>query len=100
VKIIEEGPITKFVENVYKISFSAHQASKYGQETIYITERAVFRLNDSELVLEEIAPGIDIEKDIITKMDFIPKVKGSLKEMDKRLFMNSKMNIREELLNF
>jgi propionate CoA-transferase len=100
VKIIEDGPITKFVENVYKISFSAHQASKYGQEIIYITERAVFRLNDSELVLEEIAPGIDIEKDIVTKMDFIPKVKGSLKEMDKRLFMNSKMNIREELLNF
>ena len=100
VKIIEEGPITKFVENVYKISFSAHQASKYGQEIIYITERAVFRLNDSELVLEEIAPGIDIEKDIVTKMDFIPKVKGSLKEMDKRLFMDSKMNIREETFEF
>jgi propionate CoA-transferase len=100
VKIIEEGPITKFVENVYKISFSAHQASKYGQEIIYITERAVFRLNDSELILEEIAPGVEIEKDIVTKMDFIPKVKGSLKEMDKRLFVNSKMNIRDELLNF
>ena len=44
---------------------------------MYITERAVFRLIDSELILEEIAPGIDIEKDILSKMDFMPKVKGS-----------------------
>ena len=79
VKIIQDGPITKFVENVYKISFSAYQASKYGQEIMYITERAVFRLIDSELILEEIAPGIDIEKDIVSKMDFVPKVKGSAK---------------------
>ncbi len=77
IKIIQEGPITKFVENVYKISFSAHQASRYGQEIMYITERGVFRLSDSELVLEEIAPGIDIDKDIIAKMEFIPKIKIS-----------------------
>ena len=67
IKIIQDGPITKFVENVYKISFSANQASRYGQEIIYITERGVFRLIDSELVLEEIAPGIDIDKDILKK---------------------------------
>ena len=99
-EVLQEGPITKFVENVYKISFSAHQASRYGQEIIYITERGVFRLSETELVLEEVAPGIDIDKDIISKMDFIPKIKKQVKEMDERLFNKSKMNIREELMHF
>ena len=68
---------------------------------MYITERGVFRLIDSELVLEEISPGIDLEKDIIQKMDFIPKVKGSVKKMDARLFdIKSKMNIREDFVNY
>ena len=44
---------------------------------MYITERGVFRLSDSELILEEIAPGIDLDKDIISKMGFIPKIKIS-----------------------
>ena len=100
IKVIHDGPITKFVQNVYKISFSANQASRYGQEIIYITERGVFKLIDSELVLEEIAPGIDLDKDILQKMDFVPKINRSVKRMDKRLFdINSKMNIREDFVN-
>ena len=100
IKIVQDGPITKFVQNVYKISFSAHQASKYGQEIVYITERGIFKLIDSELVLEEIAPGIDLDKDILQKMDFIPKVSRSVKIMDKRLFeINSKMNIRKDFVD-
>lgn len=100
IEIIQEGPITKFVEDVYKISFSSHQASRYGQEIMYVTERGVFTLVDSELILEEIAPGIDLDKDILSKMGFIPKVKSSLKEMDERLFFKSKMNIREEIARY
>ena len=73
---------------------------RYGQEIMYITERGVFRLIDSELILEEIAPGIDLDKDIISKMDFIPKVNRSIKTMDERLFTKSKMNIREEILDY
>lgn len=96
-KIIEDGPITKFVQNVYKISFSASQALKYGQEIMYITERGVFRLDNAELVLEEIAPGIDIEKDIIAKMEFKPKISNEVKMMDWRLFGKSKMNIKNDL---
>jgi propionate CoA-transferase len=100
IKIVQDGSITKFVQNVYKISFSAHQASKYGQEIVYITERGIFKLIDSELVLEEIAPGIDLDKDILQKMDFIPKVSRSVKIMDKRLFeINSKMNIRKDFVD-
>lgn len=84
---------------MYKISFSGHQASKYGQEIVYITESAVFKLIDSELVLEEIAPGIDLDRDIISKMEFIPKIKGTIKEMDSILFDKSKMNIKRDLLD-
>jgi propionate CoA-transferase len=99
IKIIQEGSITKFVQDVYKISFSGHQASKYGQEIMYITERAVFKLIGSELVLEEIAPGIDLDRDIISKMEFVPKIKGTVEKMDSRLFDKSKMNIKRDLLD-
>jgi len=67
---------------------------------MYITERGVFKLSGKELVLEEVAPGIDIDKDIIAKMEFIPRMKKQVKEMDGRLFNKSKMNIREELKHF
>lgn len=97
IKVNKDGPITKFVNNVYKISFSGYQASKYGQEIVYITERAVFKLVGTELVLEEIAPGVDIEKDIIARMEFRPKMCKHIKEMDLRLFSKSIMNIKKEM---
>jgi propionate CoA-transferase len=97
IKILEDGPITKFVQDVYKISFSSYQASKYGQEIMYVTERAVFKLNGTELVLVETAPGIDIDKDILEKMDFKPQMATEIKEMDKRLFSKSAMNIKRDL---
>lgn len=102
IKILYDGPIAKFVENVYKISFSGYQAAKCGQEIMYVTERAVFRLDkkNNELVLEEIAPGIDIEKDVLSKMDFKPQISSEIKEMDIRLFGESAMNIRNDLKNF
>ena len=102
IKILYDGPIAKFVENVYKISFSGYQAAKCGQEIMYVTERAVFRLdkNNNELVLEEIAPGIDIEKDVLSKMNFKPQISSEIKEMDTRLFGKSAMNIRNDLKSF
>jgi propionate CoA-transferase len=100
IKILFDGPITKFVENVYKISFSGYQAAKCGQEIMYVTERAVFRLDKNELVLEEIAPGIDIEKDILSRMNFKPQISNEIKEMDIRLFGMSPMNIKNDLVDF
>lgn len=97
VKIVNDGPIPKFVESVYRIAFSGHQAAKYGQEILYITERGVFRLSNTEITLEEVAPGIDVDRDIISKMTFIPKVK-SIKKMDERIFNKTKMGIREDLM--
>ena len=97
-KILKDGQIPKFVENVYRIAFSAHQALKHGQEIRYITERGVFSLSNMEVTLEEVAPGIDVDKDIISKMNFIPKV-ASIRKMDDRIFRKTKMGIRADLMN-
>ncbi len=97
IRVLNEGPIPKFVENVYRIAFSGHQATKYGQEILYITERGVFGLSDGEVTLEEVAPGIDIDKDVISKMHFMPKINKSIRKMDERVFCKTKMGIREDL---
>ena len=97
IRILHDGTIPKFIESVFKVVFSGHQAIKYGQEILYITERAVFRLTESGIVLEEVAPGIDIDKDIISKMGFMPIV-GSTKEMDERIFNDGKMDVRDEIM--
>jgi propionate CoA-transferase len=97
--IISQDGHTKFVESVFKIIFSGQQAIKYDKEILYITERAFFRLTKEGLVLEEIAPGIDIEKNIKAKMDFAPIVSSSIKEMDERLFKVGKVGMREEIIN-
>jgi propionate CoA-transferase len=65
---------------------------------MYITERAVFRLTEKGLVLEEIAPGIDLNKDVISKMSFAPIIGNSIKEMDTRIFSEGKMEIRDEVM--
>ena len=97
ITILHDGIIPKFVESVFNVVFSGHQAMKYGQEILYVTERAVFRLTESGIILEEVASGIDLEKDITSKMCFMPIV-GSIKEMDKRIFNDGKMGIRDEIL--
>ena len=91
IAILRHGEIPKFVENVFKVVFSGQQAIKYGQEILYVTERAVFRLTESGIILEEVAPGIDIDKDITS-------IVGSIKEMDKRIFNDGKMGIRDEIV--
>jgi propionate CoA-transferase len=87
------------VEKVFKVVFSGHQAIKYGKEVLYVTERAVFRLGEAGMILEEIAPGIDPDKDIYSKMSFVPHA-GSVKEMDERIFNEGKMEVREGLLDY
>jgi propionate CoA-transferase len=98
IRILDDGKIPKFIKSVFKVVFSGRQAIKYGQEILYITERAVFRLTESGIILEEVAPGIDLEKDILSKMDFTPKVVGSMREMDKRIFNDGKMGIKNEIM--
>src|SRR5574339_57123 len=98
IKIENDGLTSKFVEKVYRIVFSGKQAAKYGHTIRYITERAVFRLSDGGIVLDEIAPKIDIDKDILAKMDFLPIISSNLRTMDERIFDESTMNIKEEVV--
>jgi propionate CoA-transferase len=93
-KILQEGSIKKFVKNVEHITFSGEYARKLGKEVLYVTERAVFRLGKSGLVLEEIAPGVDLERDVLAKMDFSPTVSSELKVMDEKIFKEAKMGIQ------
>ncbi len=73
--IIKEGKLRKFINQVEQISFSSQRAKQVGQQVLYITERAVFRLAENGIELIEIAPGIDIQKDVLDLMDFKPIIK-------------------------
>jgi len=94
IKILHEGKIKKFVKQVEHITFSGEYARKLSKEVLYVTERAVFRLGKNSIILEEIAPGIDIEKDILNHMEFEPKISDKLKVMDEKIFKEGKMNIK------
>ena len=74
-RIIEEGNTRKFVERVEHLSFCAARSREVGQEVLYITERAVFRLSDEGLELIELAPGIDLEKQVLSHMAFQPIIR-------------------------
>lgn len=82
--IDKEGIIPKFIKNVEQITFSGKYAGD--REILYITERAVFKLKNGKMTLIEIAPGIDIEKDIFDLMEFKPEIASDLKTMDGSLF--------------
>lgn len=95
--ITQDGS-AKFVEDVYKVIFSGPQALKYEKEILYVTERAVFRLSEQGLILEEYSPGVDIEKDILRKMEFNPIISSSLRQMDERIFKEGLMGLANEIV--
>lgn len=92
--IEQEGRIKKFVNDVEQISFSGEYALEIGQPVLYITERAVFELTEKGIELKEIAPGIDLEKDILDLMDFEPIIKD-IKIMDEFIFNEGLMGLKE-----
>lgn len=85
------GKFPKFVPRVRQITFSGANAMKTGQEVLYVTEAAVFRLRDGVVMLEEIAPGLDAERDIFPKMGFIPNVSERCQVMSPELFCEARM---------
>ena len=95
--INNEGKFNKFVQKLEQVSYSGPFAEQRGQEALYITERAVFRRDENGLALIEIAPGIDVQKDILDHMDFTPHIAENLKTMDSRLFIDSPMNLKQGL---
>ena len=91
--IKQEGRKKKFVKKVEQITFSAKQARINKQDILYVTERAVFKIDEKGITLIEVAPGIDINKDILEQMEFLPNIDPDLKLMDERIFKNEKMNL-------
>ena len=97
-RILEDGKSVKFVDEVEHRTFSGPEAARRGKEVIYITERCVFRLTAAGLELTEIAPGVDLQKDILDRMAFRPIINGEPALMDARIFRDEPMGIRPELL--
>ncbi len=96
VTILAEGAQRKLLADVEQITFSGEYAHKEGQRVTYITERAVFELTSDGLVLTEIAPGIDLQRDIIEQMDFTPRLSPDLRRMDARIFRDAPMRQPDE----
>lgn len=95
--IHKEGRFNKFPANVEQISYNGAFAQERGQEAFYITERAVFKRGEKGLELIEIAPGIDLNRDILAHMDFQPVIAKDLKVMDERLFRDQSMGLATDL---
>ncbi|NKC66646.1 acyl CoA:acetate/3-ketoacid CoA transferase [Vagococcus fluvialis] len=93
-KIKNEGKKSKFVDSVEQITFSGKTAIKNGQNVYYVTERAVFKLTNYGVELMEIAPGINIQKDILAHMSFEPCISKEIKTMDCSIFQEKKMNLK------
>lgn len=85
-KILEEGKVQKLVRQVDQITYSGKYARQIQQPAIYVTERAVFTLEPEGVTLIEIAPGMDLEKDILANMGFKPIISPNLKTMPEGIF--------------
>lgn len=95
--IIQEGCIKKFVNDVTQISYNGPLAVKNGQKMHYVTERAVFELQETGPVLIEIAEGMDLKRDILDHMDFIPRIAENLKTMDPEIFAEGPYRLAQKL---
>jgi len=93
IKILQEGKVKKFLQDVEQVTFSGPYAVKRKQPVLFITERCVFRLTGGDLELIEVAPGIDIQKDILANMDFKPLLKDTPRLMDERIFRHESMKL-------
>ena len=96
--LVKEGGMKKFVKEVEQITFSGETARKNNLDTLFITERCVFMLTAEGVELIEIAPGIDLEKNILAYMDFKPIIKNP-KQIDARIFRLPPMDLKKDILS-
>jgi propionate CoA-transferase len=88
----------KFLDCVEQRTFSGSYAAGAGKPVLYVTERCVFRLTQAGLQLIEIAPGIDLERDVLAHVGFTPIIDGEPKLMDTRIFRAEPMGLKDDLL--
>lgn len=93
ISILREGKVKKFVDQVEQVTFSGIYALKSEQTVLYITERCVFLLTEKGMELIEIAPGVDLNKDVLAHMDFKPVVSENLRLMDEKIFQPEAMGL-------
>jgi propionate CoA-transferase len=98
ISIVEEGKFAKFVETVGQITFSGTFAAEHDKDVLYVTERCVFRLTRDGLQLTEIAPGIDLQTQVLDLLPFTPIV-GELRPMDAAIFQDEPMGLRDRMLD-
>ncbi|MDR3438165.1 CoA-transferase [Telmatospirillum sp.] len=88
-QIVKHGEICKLVKDVEQITYSGPQGLRLGQEVLYVTERAVFRLTPEGVALTEVAPGVDIRRDVLDRMAFTPIMTSDPKVMSSHYFMDT-----------
>ena len=97
--VIADGAVApKFLADVEQRTFSGEYAADAGQPVLYVTERCVFQLTPGGLELIEIAPGVDLEKDVLSHIGFDPIIRGEPKLMDARIFGTGPMGLKDDLL--
>ena len=102
VRIARHGEVTKFVQEVEQITFSGTVAMSRGQQVLYVTERAVFELTPEGMVLAEVAPGVDVRRDVLERMAFRPLVPARARCHGQRLLhrLNDRLGRLERWLPF
>jgi propionate CoA-transferase len=94
-RIRRDGTVAKFVDEVAHVTFNGERAHANGKSVLYITERCVLALGDQGLELIEIAPGVDLERDVLARMGFRPRIAPDLREMDAAIFTDAPLGLGE-----
>jgi propionate CoA-transferase len=97
-KIVKEGAVKKFIQKVEQITFNGRDSVRRQQQVLFVTERAVFHVGEDGMELIEIAPGIDLQRDVLAHMDFKPVVKN-VRTMDAGLFQERWGGMAQALAN-
>lgn len=95
IKVVKEGNSKKFVNSIEQISFNGEASLDQGKTILYVTERCVFELTKDGLMLTEIAPGIDLQRDILDQMEFMPQISENVKMMPEGIFNETWQGLKE-----
>ncbi|MEE4166087.1 MAG: hypothetical protein V2I35_08815, partial [Desulfocapsaceae bacterium] len=94
IQVTNPGTVKKFVKQVQQVSFSGKSAMERGQSVFYVTERAVFTLTPEGVTLIEIAPGVDLQKDVLDMMEFRPVISADLKTIDRIVYQQGSLGLK------